>query len=74
MGWLMLGRDDGPSDDFRVFTTESMEAALQATEWKKRDMYLRLALMWGTAAQQCRKEASTLPETQSPSLEPSNHD
>ena len=47
---------------FEWFTTESMEAALQATEWKKRDMYLRLALMWGTAAQQCRKEAST--ETQ----------
>jgi hypothetical protein len=22
-------------------------------------MFLRLALMWGTAAQQCRKEAST---------------
>lgn len=59
---------------FEWFTTESMEAALQATEWKKRDMYLRLALMWGTAAQQCRKDASTLPETQSPSLEPSNHD
>ena len=53
---------------FEWFTTESMEAALQATEWKKRDMYLRLALMLGTATQQCRKEASTLPETQSPSL------
>ena len=26
---------------------------------QQRDMFLRLALMWGTAAQQCRKEAST---------------
>jgi hypothetical protein len=39
-----------------------MDAALQATEWQQREMFLRLALMWGTAAQQCRKEAST--ETQ----------
>jgi hypothetical protein len=35
------------------------DAALQATEWQQREMFLRLALMWGTAAQQCRKEAST---------------
>jgi hypothetical protein len=47
---------------FDWFTNESMDAALQATEWQQRDMFLRLALMWGTAAQQCRKEAST--ETQ----------
>ena len=59
---------------FEWFTTESMEAAIQSSERKKREMHLRLALMWGTAAQQCRKEASTLPETQSPSLEPSNHE
>ena len=44
---------------FDWFTNESMDAALQATEWQQRDMFLRLALMWGTAAQQCRKEAST---------------
>jgi hypothetical protein len=47
---------------FDWFTNESMDAALQATEWQQREMFLRLALMWGTAAQQCRKEAST--ETQ----------
>ena len=44
---------------FDWFTNESMDAALQ---WQQREMFLRLALMWGTAAQQCRKEAST--ETQ----------
>jgi len=47
---------------FDWFTNESIDAALQATEWQQREMFLRLALMWGTAAQQCRKEAST--ETQ----------
>ena len=47
---------------FDWFTNERMDAALQATEWQQREMFLRLALMWGTAAQQCRKEAST--ETQ----------
>ena len=47
---------------FDWFTNESMDAALQATEWQQREMFLRLALMWGTAAQHCRKEAST--ETQ----------
>jgi hypothetical protein len=44
---------------FDWFANESMDAALQATEWQQREMFLRLALMWGTAAQQCRKEAST---------------
>ena len=44
---------------FDWFTNESMDAALQATEWQQREMFLRLALMWGTVAQQCRKEAST---------------
>ena len=51
---------------FNWFTNESMDAALQATEWQQREMFLRLALMWGTAAQQCRKEAST--ETQANSV------
>ena len=36
---------------FDWFTNESMDAALQATEWHQREMFLRLALMWGTAAQ-----------------------
>jgi hypothetical protein len=44
---------------FDWFTNESIEAALQATEWQQREMFLRLALMWGAAAKQCRKEAST---------------
>ena len=44
---------------FDWFATESMDAALQAAEWQQREMFLRLALMWGTAAQQCREGAST---------------
>ena len=32
---------------FDWFTNESIEAALQATEWQQREMFLRLALMWG---------------------------
>jgi hypothetical protein len=30
---------------FDWFTNESMDAALQATEWQQREMFLRLALM-----------------------------
>jgi hypothetical protein len=41
---------------FDWFTYESIDAALQATDWKQREMFLRLALMWGTAAQEARKE------------------
>ena len=48
---------------FDWFTNESMDTALQATEWTKRETYLRLALMWAAAAQQTREEASTRPET-----------
>ena len=44
---------------FDWFTNESMDAALQATEWQQREMFLRLALMWAAAAQQCRNEAPT---------------
>jgi hypothetical protein len=58
---------------FDWFTNESLNAALQATEWKKREMFLRLALLWATAAQQSRKEASTPLETQSPSIAPGDH-
>jgi hypothetical protein len=47
---------------FDWFTNESMDAALQATELKRRETFLRLAFLWAAAAQQCRKEASaTLP-------------
>ena len=42
---------------FDWFTNESIDAALQATEWPQREMFLRLALMWGAVAQQCRGEA-----------------
>jgi hypothetical protein len=52
---------------FDWFTNESLDAALQATEWQRREMFLRLALMWGAAAQQCRKEASTKTQANSPS-------
>ena len=58
---------------FDWFTNESIDAALQATEWQQREMFLRLALMWGAAAQQSRKEASTPLETQSPSIAPGDH-
>jgi hypothetical protein len=48
---------------FDWFTYESIDAALQATDWKQREMFLRLALMWGTAAQEARKEAPWTPPT-----------
>jgi len=41
---------------FDWFTNESMDAALQATEWQQREMFLSLALMWGTAAQPAAKK------------------
>ena len=43
---------------FDWFTDESMDAALQATELKQRETFLRLAFLWAAAAQQSRKEAS----------------
>ena len=39
---------------FEWFAQESMNAAEQANEPRQREMLLRLALMWATAAQQCR--------------------
>jgi hypothetical protein len=57
---------------FDWFTNESMDAALQATEWKRREMFLRLAFDVGGRRTECREEAS-LPETQSPSIEPGDH-
>jgi hypothetical protein len=39
---------------FDRFANESMDAALQAIEWQQREMFLRFALMCGTAAQQHR--------------------
>ena len=46
---------------FDWFARESMRAAEQSNEWRQREMFLRLALMWATAAQQSRKEASRQP-------------
>jgi hypothetical protein len=46
------------ADVYDWFAQESMEAGKQATEWKQREMFMRLALMWA-AAQQCRQEGST---------------
>jgi len=54
---------------FDWFTNERMDAALQATEWQQREMFRTLALMWGTAAQQCRKEASTETQANSDGVE-----
>ena len=47
------------ADVFDWFALESMEAGKQATEWKQREMFMRWALMWAAAAQQCRQEGST---------------
>jgi hypothetical protein len=48
---------------FDWLAKESMDAGRQAAEWKQREMFLRLALMWATAAQECRKAASTMQST-----------
>ena len=42
------------------FAQESGRAAEQANEPMQREMFLRLALMWAAAAQQCRNEQLTL--------------
>ena len=44
---------------FDWFAQESGRAAEQANERMQREMFLRLALMWAAAAQQCRNEAPT---------------
>ena len=46
---------------FDWFTDESMDAALQATEFKQRETFLRLAFLWAAAVRQCCKEASDDP-------------
>ena len=70
MTFQLAGGHDGHRDDVRLVHQREHGHALQATEWKKREMFLRLALLWATAAQQSRKEASTPPEMQSPSIAP----
>jgi hypothetical protein len=42
---------------FEWFAQESMNAAEQANEPRQRETLLKLALLWATAAQQCRGEA-----------------
>jgi hypothetical protein len=51
---------------FEWFTQESIAAALQATEWEQREIWLRLALLWGMAAQECREKSSSTPSTTVP--------
>jgi hypothetical protein len=52
---------------FEWFAQESMNAAEQA-EPKQRETLLKLALLWATAAQQCRAgEASAMQSTQTSS-------
>jgi hypothetical protein len=47
------------ADVYDWFARESMNAGKQANKWKQRETFFRLVLLWATAAQQCRKEAST---------------
>ena len=48
---------------FDWFTQESIAAALQATEWEQREIWLRLAWLWSTAAREYRENASSTPST-----------
>ena len=48
---------------FEWFVQESMNAAEQANEPRQRETLLKLALMWATAAQQCRGEAPAMQST-----------
>jgi hypothetical protein len=48
---------------FDLFAQESMRIAEQANEPREREMFLRLALMWAAAAQQCHSEALAMQAT-----------
>ena len=48
---------------FDWFTQESLAAALQATEWEQREIWLRLAWLWSTAAREYRKNLLSMPST-----------
>ena len=49
---------------FDWFTQESISAALKATQWEQREYYwLKLALLWGAAAEQRRKNAASTQST-----------
>jgi hypothetical protein len=51
---------------FDWFTQESINAALEATRWEQREYWLRLALLWGAAAQERRKNAPSTPSPTQP--------
>jgi hypothetical protein len=48
---------------FEWFAQESMNAAEQANEPRQRETFLKLALLWTAAAQQCRCEAPAMQST-----------
>jgi hypothetical protein len=52
---------------FEWFAQESMNFAEQAKEPKQRETLLKLALLWATAAQQCRGEGPAMQSTQTSS-------
>jgi hypothetical protein len=45
---------------FDWFAQESTSAAEHTDEPRQRDMWIRLAKLWATAAQRCRDETATL--------------
>jgi hypothetical protein len=51
---------------FDWFTQESINAALKATQWEQREYWLRLALLWGAAAHEWRKNAASTPSATQP--------
>jgi hypothetical protein len=62
--WEGLTMDIGFVFDW--FTQESINAALEATQWEQREYWLRLALLWGAAAHERRKNAASTPPTTQP--------
>src|SRR6185295_5913299 len=46
---------------FDWFTQDSINAALETTQWEQREYWLRLALLWGAAAREHRKNAASTP-------------
>jgi hypothetical protein len=59
---------------FDWFTQESLNAALAATQWEQREYWLRLALLWGAAAHECRKKTSPTPSATDPAQAPPQAD
>jgi hypothetical protein len=44
---------------FDWFTQESINAAIDAPDWERRAVWLKLALLWGTTAHDCRKPSTS---------------